>query len=78
MLRVYLNRFEDAPLIWSVDEGTKATERRFKNVHFVDVTGKTCANLTADNVNEPRCWLEIEQGEIDSVVDGVAIISEYL
>jgi|HubBroStandDraft_1064217.scaffolds.fasta_scaffold12576_7 hypothetical protein len=68
MLRVYLNRFEEAPLIWSVDRGTKATEQKFKQVIFAGVNGVTNWDLLANNVDDPRCWIEVFGGEL--AVDG--------
>lgn len=74
MLRVYLNRFEEAPLIWSVDRGSKATERKFKQVFFSGAAGKTKCNLNANNVDEPKCWIEVI-GEM-RVVGDYAIVGK--
>ena len=73
MLRVYLNRFEDAPLVWSVDRGTKATEQRFKCVVFGKADAVTRVNLDADNVTEPRCWVEVK-GDMLAVVGTTALV----
>lgn len=59
MLRIYLNNFEESPLIWSVDRGSKATEQRFKQIFFSNAAGKTQINLQANNVDEPKCWIQV-------------------
>jgi hypothetical protein len=70
---VYLNRFEDAPLVWSVDRGTKATEQRFSSVILAKVDGVSRLNLDADNVSEPRCWIEV-RSDMLAVMGSVAIV----
>jgi hypothetical protein len=76
-MRVYLNRFEDAPLIWSVDQGTKATEQRFAQVIFAGVNGVTNWNLLANNVDDPRCWIEVFGGTL-TVENDVATIGGFI
>ena len=57
--RIYFNRWNDAPLIWSVDEGTQATERIVREVRLENVTGVTRSG-PGDNVKSPTVWIEVE------------------
>jgi hypothetical protein len=57
--RIYFNRWRDAPLIWSVDEGTQATERNVREVRFDGVTGRTNTG-PGDNYHSPTVWIEVE------------------
>jgi hypothetical protein len=75
MMRVYLNCFEDAPLIWSVDQGTKATEQKFRQVVFTGMSGVTNWNLLANNVDDPRCWIELDGGKL-TIEGDVAVIGK--
>lgn len=76
MLRVYIDSFENAPLIWSVDHGTKATEQTFRGVIFAGVNGHTNQNPQANNIDDPRCWIEVYGCDLH--VDGdVATIRRY-
>lgn len=58
--RVYLNRFEDFPLLWSIDEGTLETESHVKNVIGQNVSFKFRSDLTTDNISSPKAWIEVE------------------
>jgi hypothetical protein len=55
--RVYYNRSEDAPLVWSVDEGSHASEINVQNVVLV-AAATTRFNPDAQ-LPEPKAWLEI-------------------
>lgn len=73
LYRVYFNRTSDAPLVWSVDEGTQETEQNFESVTILN------ANVTSrwnpqETVNQfrPKAWLEVE-GTLH-VANGVAVI----
>lgn len=70
--RIYFNRAADAPQVWSVDEGSHASE---VNVQGVQVAGNvplaTAHNLDAQEP-EPKAWMEAE-GQL-VVRGGVAVI----
>lgn len=68
--RVYFNRAEDAPQIWSIDEGTVASEINVLSVK-VQAPGFTRSNLDAQ-FPEPKAWIEVD-GHL-SIVNGVALI----
>lgn len=71
--RVYFNRLNEAPQVWSVDEGTQASE-----VNVIAVSLVNCAAMTTCDLNEtvnhdrPKAWFEVI-GELH-IVDGVAVI----
>jgi hypothetical protein len=67
--RIYFNRWNDAPLIWSVDEGSQATERIVREVRFDNVSGVTRTG-PGDNVRSPTAWIEVE-GRL-SIADEIA------
>jgi hypothetical protein len=56
--RVYFNRWADAPLVWSVDHGTQATEINVREVHFANVNAVTRSG-PGDNVQSPTVWIEV-------------------
>lgn len=61
-IRIYFNRKEDAPYVWSVDWGDISTERHFMTVTVEgSVTLTSCYDPTKDNVGEPRAWFEIKK-----------------
>ncbi len=72
--RVYLNRFEEAPLIWSVDEGEIGTERKVKDVIMSNCTGITKTDLKADNVGNPKAWLHVIAEELMVSGDNIAVL----
>lgn len=59
-MRLYLNCFEEYPYLWSIDEGTLETERKYKKVTMADVALCTAYDLTAPE-GHPKCWLEIDK-----------------
>jgi len=67
--RVYFNRWQDAPNVWSVDDGTQATERTVREVRLHNVSARTRFG-PGDNQKSPTVWIEV-QGEL-VVSNGVA------
>ncbi len=58
--RIYYNRREDAPWVWSFDQGTQATERLLVGyrLHGVDVRNGQDLDVAGDTA--PRVWIEFE------------------
>lgn len=74
LYRVYFNRLNEAPQIWSVDEGDQASEINVTAVKLVNTNAVTRSNLgETDTENKPKAWFEVI-GEM-RVVDGVAVIT---
>lgn len=74
LYRVYFNRLNEAPQVWSVDEGTQASEINVSAVSLVNCNAITRCNLAeTDTENKPKAWFEVI-GDL-SVVDGVAVIT---
>jgi hypothetical protein len=71
-LRVFLNCFEEAPLIWQVDSGPGTLSVKVSEVAIRGAHGVTKQNLKADNKHEPKCWIEYE-GEM-SIHQNIALI----
>jgi hypothetical protein len=69
--RVYYNKHDEYPFIWSVDKGTVESERKFQQV-TVDVSMRGRSRTTSDNRNEPKAWLEGE-GELRQAGDTCVI-----
>ncbi len=67
--RVYFNSSEEWPLVWSVDEGTVATEYKYAKV-TIQGEAVTRYNPNADNKTEPRAWVEVE-GELVAKINMV-------
>lgn len=65
--RIYFNRKEDYPCIWSVDEGSSATEIRVQwfsidklNVWAQHGFGPQPHNTPERSENDPDAWIEVE------------------
>lgn len=70
--RVYFNRHNEFPQVWSIDEGDVETEVNVKQLIMVDVRAVTHYDSTGDNVNTPKAWFEVH-GRLE-VRAGVAYI----
>lgn len=71
--RQYFNRKSDWPLIWSVDEGTQATEKIVKRVITRGVRTYTETG-PGDNQNSPTAWIVIEGGRLQ-IIEDIAYIT---
>lgn len=71
--RVYYNKRDEFPFIWSVDRGDVGSERKFERVTIsTKVIGASRAG--ADNRDEPVAWLQgdgkvLQMGNACMVVD---------
>lgn len=73
LYRVYFNRLNEAPQIWSVDEGEQTTEINVIGVSIHDCVVETKCDLKETvNRDRPRAWLEV-RGML-SVAGGIAVI----
>lgn len=70
--RVYFNRAEDAPQVWSIDEGDTSTEINVLGV-VTYVQGRSGYDLSKA-YPEPKAWIEYE-GKLRVQV-GIAYIEE--
>ena len=58
--RVYFNRLNEAPQVWSIDEGTQDTEINVTAVEIVDCYVMTKVDLDESvNHDRPKAWLEV-------------------
>lgn len=78
--RIYFNRKEDYPCIWSVDEGTAESEIRVRGVVIMDgLSSYTSSTIGlrppagSDLKNEPSAWIEVHGFLM--IGNGVAIFS---
>lgn len=58
--RLYFNAFEEAPLVWSVDDGNPDNERKVAFVTF-RCGGRVVAG---PRTIQPKCWVEFEEAEV--------------
>ena len=61
--RIYYNRGEEAPWIWSYDQGTMATETLLTEwrLHGCDVTsGRQSSDVHRTSVTEPHVWMDVD------------------
>jgi hypothetical protein len=73
LYRVYFNRLNEAPQVWSVDEGTQDSEINVTAVTLVDCFAETKVDLgETDTENRPKAWIEVRGSMV--IVGGVAII----
>ncbi len=70
--RVYFNRCEDWPQVWSVDEGTVATEVNVIGVRLDGVRSVTRSGVVTDAAREPKAWLDVEADGL-RIVHGLAV-----
>lgn len=70
--RVYFNRHNEFPTIWSVDEGGQDSEINVKGfrLHKVNAVSVYDASI-GPNPDVPCAWIEIEYALMD-VKDGIA------
>lgn len=71
-LRLYLDCFEGKVPVWQVDNGPGTLAVKVSEVAIRGAHGVTKHNLTADNLSEPKCWLEYDG--VVSVHQGIALI----
>jgi len=73
--RVYFNAKEAFPYVWSIDQGTPATEIKVKEVHFHDIQGVTRYDhkVRRGSITQPRAWIECINAEL-IVRDGDAYL----
>lgn len=69
---MYLDCFEGSVPVWQVDTGPATLAVKVSEVVIRGAHGVTKHNLTADNLSEPKCWLEYD-GEV-SIHQGIALI----
>lgn len=55
--RIYYNQKEDAPFIWSVDDGHIENEYKVRNV-LVSIPGCYTNTRTEDMSEQPKVWIE--------------------
>ena len=70
--RIYFNSRAEAPLVWSIDRGTSASEVKIREIHLVQCSGISHFTPKADNLREPRAWIE-GYGRVE-IFDAVATI----
>jgi hypothetical protein len=58
LYRVYFHKKENAPQVWSVDEGSQDTEIHVQRVSFVNCNVWTNTNREAQP-SQPSGWLEV-------------------
>lgn len=74
LYRVYFNRLNEAPQVWSVDEGTQKSEINVTGVLFTDCVSETKVDLEETvNRDRPKAWIEV-RGTLQ-IVDGYAVIT---
>ena len=71
--RAFFNQLNELPYLWSVDQGSIATEIKVRDWILIGATARTRVNLQADNVNDPRTWVEVEASELE-IVNEIAIL----
>lgn len=74
MIRLYFNSHADAPLVWSVDEGPGTSEQKFAQVTVACTRGMTHYDPEADNITQPRAWIEYPKGRLVVTPCGAALI----
>lgn len=75
--RVYFNRKREAPQVWSVDEGTQASEVNVTAFFISDgCTVRSHYNGEKPNEDTPSAWMEVT-ADYYYIVDGVARFTRY-
>jgi hypothetical protein len=73
--RIYFNRHVDAPLVWSVDQGSVASRVKIAaiQIRLHVATQYLAVNQRPSNTEEPAAWLEAELATV-YVIDDIAYI----
>jgi hypothetical protein len=71
VIRAYFNRHEEAPQVWSVDEGSHESEVCVQGISTLTV-GKSNYNPDAE-FPAPKAWLEFHNAYLD-IRNGIAYI----
>lgn len=64
MVRLYFNSHAEAPQVWSADEGPGTPECKFAWIVVSRVGGITRYDPAADNVTQPRAWIEFPNAKL--------------
>lgn len=75
LVRIYFNRKEDFPKIWSVDFGSKTQEVCCTKVFVENIYGWSNQNLNAE-WPEPKAWIEFKHVLVNFHNDGSVSISK--
>ena len=68
--RAYFNRRQDAPLIWSIDEGSQASEQHVAQFTLeLGTVARSIWNGKSSNPDTPVAWLEIIAEDMQIVAD---------
>jgi hypothetical protein len=70
-IRMYFNRANDFPQVWSVDQGSHASEINVQAIHLYALPLVTGYNPDAE-YPEPKAWFEVD-GTL-RIEDGAAVI----
>jgi len=70
MYRVYIEDFN--PPIWAIDDGNPDNQQRFEQVVW-HCAGCTVYDLNADNVKNPKCWLEFPDATL-KIINKTAVL----
>lgn len=71
IFRAYFNRLNEAPQVWSIDEGTQASEINVKGFVVYNCVVTARANYQKPNNDSPVAWIEIDaHGYV--LVEGIA------
>jgi hypothetical protein len=70
--RLYYNRSEDAPWLWSYDQGTQDTEQLLRDyrLHGCDVRAGVDMSVPGGAKDRPKVWLAVEAKHVEAI-DGV-------
>lgn len=71
MIRVYVEDW--TPPVWAVDTGPGTAQRRFEVV-ITETVGVFKYDLTADNKENPKAWVECPDEAILKIVNSTAIL----
>jgi hypothetical protein len=75
LYRLYFNRCEDFPQIWSIDEGDISTEVNVigvKAVGRVEFTSGRAERFAEVSAREPKAWVTVDAGSL-RVEEGWAV-----
>ena len=67
LLRVYFNRREDFPKVWSVDDGDPANELIVSHVVTQGISRWVWSGDSEPNEDFPRAWVEFRSARIHKI-----------
>lgn len=76
IIRVYFNRKEDFPKVWSVDDGHQANEIMVSSIITQGLSRYVWSGVIKHSETEPRAWVEFAHARIHQINESDRVLIE--